>query len=534
MSYSAHVDRIAAERLPPRAQWPEFRFDLPELRYPERLNAAVALIDRAVDEGHGDRLALVSEQQRLNYAGLKERSDRIARVLVDDGLVPGGRVLLRGPNTAMLFAAWAGVLKAGGIAVTTMPMLRAGELATIAERACVAHAIVDARTTEDWDAAALESTIAVRTLTYDGDAGTGALEARMAVATLGFAPCDTAANDIALIAFTSGTTGVPKGCVHFHRDVLIPADTFARYILAPTSTDIFLGSAPIAFTFGLGANLIFPWAARGTAVVVERPTPDALLAAIARERVTMLFTAPTAYKTMLGLLPGSDFASLRTCVSAGEHLPVAVSDAWFGATGLRLVDGIGSTEMMHIFVSAPAATAKPGATGRAVPGYAACVLDGNDRPMAHGIGRLAVKGPTGCRYLDDARQADYVVDGWNVTGDTFRLDEDGWFHFVARSDDMIVSSGYNIAGPEVEAALYTHPAVAECAVVGEPCADRGRIVMAYVVLATGHVAGDTLARDLQDHVKATIAAYKYPRRIAFVAELPKTHTGKIKRFALRR
>ena len=456
MTYSAHVDRFASERLPPRAQWPEFRFDLPELRYPERLNAAVALVDRAVEEGHGKRLALVSERQRLTYADLKDRSDRIARVLVDDGLVAGGRVLLRGPNSAILFAAWAGVLKAGGIAVTTMPMLRAGELAVIAARAGVGQAIVDARTLDDWTAAQTGA----RTLVYDGDAGTGALEIRIAATAPGFAAVETAADDIALIAFTSGTTGVPKGCIHFHRDVLIPADTFARHILAPTPDDVFLGSAPIAFTFGLGANLIFPWAARGTAVVVERPSPEALLAAIARERVTMLFTAPTAYKTMLGLLPGRDLSSLLTCISAGEHLPAAVSDAWFAATGLRLVDGIGATEMMHIFISAPAATARAGATGRAVPGYTACVLDPGDRPMAHGTGRLAVKGPTGCRYLDDPRQADYVVDGWNVTGDTFRLDADGWFHFIARSDDMIVSAGYNIAGPEVEAALHTHPAVA--------------------------------------------------------------------------
>jgi len=566
---TAHKDTFIRDRLPPADRQPEFLFELPELQYPERLNAAVELIDR----NDPAALAVLNDAGRWTYGEMRSLSDRIARLLVEEeGLVPGNRVLLRGPNNAMLFAAWLGVLKAGGVVVATMPMLRGGEVATILERAEVSHAIVDARSLEDFHAGASRAGTVRSLLTYDGDSGTGELEGRLAGIAPGFSPVETLRDDVALVAFTSGTTGKPKGCVHYHRDVLASADSFARHLLAPRAGDRWACSAPIAFTFGLGMLLTFPWRFGGTAVTIETPGPKPLLDAVRRHRVTTLATAPTAYKAMLGLLQDSspakagaqnpallqdsspakagaqnpvpldpglpqgtayDISSLRTCVSAGEHLPAATWHAWREATGLAIVDGIGATEMMHIFISAAGDDIRPGATGKAVPGYVAAVLDEQGRPMAAGTGRLAVKGPTGCRYFDDPRQADYVLDGWNVTGDTYRKDEEGYFWYVARSDDMIVSSGYNIAAPEVENALYSHPAVQECAVVGAACEERGQKVKAFVVPAPGHDGGPALAAALQDHVKAAIAPYKYPREIEFVEALPKTATGKLQRFALR-
>ena len=526
----AHLDTFIRDRLPPPERQPDFLFDLPELQYPPRLNAAVALIG----SGDRDRPALVNDSGSWSYAELDVLSDRIARLLAEEeGLVPGNRVLLRGCNGAILFAAWLGVLKAGGIVVATMPMLRAREIETVLARSRVSHAVVDSRYLADFSEAAGSATTLRSLLTYGGDAGTGALERRLAAIVPGFAPVETASDDVALVAFTSGTTGRPKGCVHFHRDVLAPADTFGRHVLKPRPEDRWLCSAPIAFTFGLGMSLIFPWRFGGTAVTVEQPGPQALLDAIGRFGVTTLATAPTAYKAMLPLLPHNDISSLRTCVSAGEHLPAATWHAWREATGLALVDGIGATEMMHIFVSAAGDDIRPGATGRAVPGYVAAVLDEANRPLASGTGRLAVKGPTGCRYFDDERQGDYVIDGWNVTGDTFRADEEGYFWYVARSDDMIVSGGYNIAGPEVEEALLAHPAVQECAVIGVPCEERGQKVKAFVVPAAGQGPDAAFARVLQDHVKAVIAPYKYPREVEFVAALPRTATGKLQRFTLR-
>ena len=516
------IDSFIRDRLPPPALQPDFLFTLPELHYPERLNAAVELIDRHDPEA----LALVNDAGSWTYGEMKDLSDRIARLLVErEGLVPGNRVLLRGPNNAMLFASWLGVLKAGGIVVATMPMLRPGEIATIVERAQVSHAIVDARFRADFEAAGGTRSV----LSYEGDAGFAALDAIAP----GFTPVDTHRDDVALVAFTSGTTGRPKGCVHYHRDVLAPADAFARHILQPLPGDRWACSAPIAFTFGLGMLLIFPWRFGGTAVTIETPGPVPLLEAIDRHKVTMLATAPTAYKAMLPMLDAHDVATLRTCVSAGEHLPAATWHAWREATGIAIVDGIGATEMMHVFISAAGEDIRPGATGKAVPGYVAAVLDEAGAAMEEGTGRLAVKGPTGCRYFDDERQADYVRDGWNVTGDTYRRDADGYFWYVARSDDMIISSGYNIAAPEVENALYAHPAVQECAVIGVPCPERGQKVKAFVVLAEGYAADAATAALLQDHVKAAIAPYKYPRDVEFVEELPKTATGKLQRFALR-
>jgi 2-aminobenzoate-CoA ligase len=516
------MDSFIRDRLPPPQAQPDFLFDLPELRYPERLNAAVELIDRQ-DPG---AIAVLNDSGAWTYGEMKDLSDRIARLLVEGhGLVPGNRVFLRGPNNAMLFASWLGVLKAGGVVVATMPMLRPGEIATILERAQVSHAIVDARFRADFDSAGGTPSL----ITYDGDNGFDGLDE----VAPGFAPIDTHRDDVALIAFTSGTTGRPKACVHYHRDILASADSFARHILKPAPGDRWACSAPVGFTFGLGMLLIFPWRFGGTAVTIETPGPKPLLDAIGRHKVTTLATAPTAYKAMIPLLPEHDIASLRTCVSAGEHLPAATWHAWRDATGLRIVDGIGATEMMHIFISASGDDIRPGATGKAVPGYVACLLDGEGRPMASGTGRLAVKGPTGCRYFDDDRQADYVLNGWNVTGDTYRADEEGYFWYVARSDDMIISSGYNIAAPEVENALYAHDAVQECAVIGVPCDERGQKVKAFVVLGPGHAAEAGTAAALQDHVKAAIAPYKYPREVEFVDALPKTATGKLQRFALR-
>ncbi|HEY0130096.1 MAG TPA: AMP-binding protein [Allosphingosinicella sp.] len=528
---TAHIDTFVRDRLPPPEAQPEFLFDLPELRYPERLNAAVELIDK----GEPEALAVINDNGRWTYGEMRDLSDRIARLLAEEeDLVPGDRVLLRGPNGAMLFACWLGVLKAGGIAVATMPVLRSGEVATIVERAQVHHAIVDDRFLDDFMKAADETGLIRSLLTYHGDSGAGRLERRLESVRPGFEAVETGRDDVALIAFTSGTTGRPKGCVHYHRDILAPADSFARHVLKPSPGGRWACSAPIAFTFGLGMLLIFPWRFGGAAVTIEQPGPRPLLDAIARFEVTTLATAPTAYKAMLGLLGEHDVSSLATCVSAGEHLPAATWQAWRDATGLRIVDGIGATEMMHIFISASGDDIRPGATGKAVPGYRACVLDGEGRPLPHGTGRLAVKGPTGCRYFDDERQADYVQGGWNVTGDTYRADEQGYFWYVARSDDMIVSAGYNIAAPEVENALYAHPAVQECAVIGLPCEERGQKVKAFVVAAPGHAAGAELAKALQDHAKAVIAPYKYPRELEFVEALPKTATGKLQRFALRR
>lgn len=516
------MDSFIRDRLPPADQQPDFLFDLPELIYPERLNAAVELIDKQ-DPG---AIAVLNDAGAWTYGEMKLLSDRIARLLVErEGLVPGNRVFLRGPNNAMLFASWLGVLKSGGVVVATMPMLRPGEIATILERGQVSHAIIDARFRADFDAAGGTPSL----IAYDGDNGFEGLDD----VAPGFAPVDTHRDDVALVAFTSGTTGKPKGCVHYHRDILAPADSFARHILKPEPGDRWACSAPIAFTFGLGMLLTFPWRFGGTAVTIEAPGPRPLLDAIGRHKVTTLATAPTAYKAMIPLLGGHDISSLRTCVSAGEHLPAATWHAWREATGIRIVDGIGATEMMHIFISASGDDIRPGATGKAVPGYVATVLDEGGRPMASGTGRLAVKGPTGCRYFDDERQAHYIVDGWNVTGDTYRADEEGYFWYVARSDDMIVSSGYNIAAPEVENALYAHDAVQECAVVGAPCEERGQKVKAFVVLAPGYAPDAGVATILQDHVKAAIAPYKYPREVEFVDALPKTATGKLQRFALR-
>jgi 2-aminobenzoate-CoA ligase len=522
MSY----DSFVRDRLPAADQQPEFLL----LDYPERLNAAAELLKGRKP----DDLAVTNAHGRWTYADLDGFSGRIARLLVEEqGLAPGNRVLLRGPNGYTLFAAWLGVLKAGGVCVTTMPLLRPGEIATVIDTAEISHAIVDSRFIGDFRAAADQTRHIKHLVKYDGDYGKGELEARCAGLTP-LPPVDTGRDDPALIAFTSGTTGIPKGCVQFHRDILAPCDTFAAAHFRMAPGDVVMTSAPIAFTFGLGATLMFPLRFGAACATIEQPSPPAMLEAIAKFGVTHMATAPTAYKAMLSQ-PGLDEAlkSLKCCLSAGEHLPKAVWEAWKERTGIAIVDGIGSTELMHIFISESGDAIRPGSTGRAVPGYEATVLNPDGRPMTEGEGRLAIKGPTGCRYLDDPRQADYVVGSWNVTGDTYRKDAEGYFWYVARSDDMIVSSGYNIGAPEVENALLAHPVVAECAVIGMPCPERGQKVKAFIVLAAFAEPSDELVRKLKDFVKETIAPYKYPREIEFVDALPKTATGKLRRVELR-
>jgi 2-aminobenzoate-CoA ligase len=523
-------DSFVRDRLPPPELLPEFRFDLPGLQCPERLNAAAELMKG----GEPNALAVVNDHGRWTYAALDDFSGRIARLLVEEeGLIPGNRVILRGPNTYTMFATWLGVLKAGGVVVATMPLLRPGEIATVIERAQISHAIVDSRYIGDFRQAVEQTHSVKHIVKYDGDYGHGELETRTK-ALNPLAAVDTGRDDPCIIAFTSGTTGVPKGCVQFHRDVLAPCDTFAKHLVGPKPGDVFLTSAPMAFTFGLGITPMFPLRFGAASATVEQASPDKLLEAIVSHGVTHLGTAPTAYKAMLSH-PELDEAlkTLRTCISAGEHLPEATWRAWEERTGIAIIDGIGSTEMMHIFVSAAGDDIRPGSTGKVVPGYEATVLDADGKPLDEGIGRLAIKGPTGCRYLDDPRQSAYVERGWNITGDTYRKDADGYFWYLARSDDMIVSSGYNIGAPEVENALLSHPAVAECAVIGVPCPERGQKVKAFVVLADFAEASAELAEKLQGFVKEQIAPYKYPRELEFVDVLPKTATGKLRRSELR-
>jgi len=536
MFRSGHVDTFARDNLPPREQWPDFKFDLPELQYPERLNCVTEWVDRWVAAGHGDRPCLLSPMESLTYAQFHERINRIANVLTHDlGLVPGNRVLLRGPNNPMMVAAYFAVIKAGGVVIATMPLLRAKELSYPLAKAKIALALCDLRLADEMEKAKAQSD-ALQRVVYWGGMAPDALETLMMKPGYDkFTACDTSSDDVCLIAFTSGTTGEPKGTMHFHRDMLAICDSYAKHVLCAEPADRFTGSPPLAFTFGLGGLVLFPLRIGASTVLLEKAGPDDLLAAIEKYRITIPFTAPTAYRAMLGKLKDHDISSLRKCVSAGETLPKATFDAWHAATGIKILDGIGATEMLHIFIGSPEGEVRGGSTGRPVPGYEARIIDDQGNPVPPGtVGRLAVRGPTGCRYLADERQKKYVQSGWNVTGDTYLMDHDGYFWYQARSDDMIISAGYNIAGPEVEAALLTHAAVAECGVVGCPDEERGQIVKAYVVLRPGMSGDAGLVRALQDHVKATVAPYKYPRAIEFVPELPKTQTGKLQRFELRR
>ncbi|HEY3257428.1 MAG TPA: AMP-binding protein [Gemmatimonadaceae bacterium] len=543
---TGHVDTFSADRLPPPELWPVRDWTgIPELAYPARLNCAGELLDRMVESGSSERLVFRYPGGTWTYGKLLETSNRIAHVLVDDlGIVPGNRVLLRGPNNPMLAACWFAVLKAGGVVVCTMPLLREREIRYLADKAEITLALSDARIAaecEDGFRARKDGTVreGARVVRFtNGETGSAepdSLESLMCAKPATFENCDSAAEDIAIIAFTSGTTGEGKGTMHSHRDIMAITDCFPRYVLKPSRDDLFCGSPPLAFTYALGGLLLFPMRFGACSLLLEQATPPNLVKAIAEYRPTVCFTAPTAYRAMRGMLADHDVSSLRKCVSAGETLPLRVYESWLEATGLKIIDGIGATEMLHIFISASGNEIRPGATGKVVPGYQAKVIDsdGNDAP-AGSIGRLAVRGPTGCRYLDNVeQQRKYVEKGWNLTGDSYKLDADGYFWYQARTDDMIISGGYNIAGPEVENVLLEHPVVLECAVIGEPDEERGHVVKAVIVLKPETEGSDPLKKELQDFVKARIAPYKYPRRVEFVSALPRTATGKLQRYQLR-
>lgn len=538
---TGHVDRFCAEMLPPVALWPVRDWSgIPELAYPDWMNCAGELLDSMIESGRGARTVFRYPGGTWTYQQLLETANRIAAVLVEDyGIIPGNRVLLRGPNNPMMAACWFAVIKTGGVVVCTMPLLREREIRYIADKASISLALTDARFAAECEAGfATRADGSVREghrVVHFNSESPDALEQAMQKKSPGFTNHRTAADDIALIAFTSGTTGEGKGTMHSHRDVMAITDCFPRYILHPSQDDLFCGSPPLAFTYALGGLLLFPMRFGASSLLLENATPPHLLKAIEDYEPTVCFTAPTAYRAIHGMLAGHNVSSLRKCVSAGETLPQSVFDIWRDATGLKIIDGIGATEMLHIFISAAGDDIRPGSTGKVVPGYQAKVVDENGADVPTGkVGRLAVRGPTGCRYLDNVpQQQKYVENGWNLTGDSYKVDEDGYFWYQARTDDMIISGGYNIAGPEVENVLLEHEAVQECAVVGQSDQDRGHIVKAFVVLRQGHARDDKLVRELQDFVKERIAPYKYPRAIEFSDALPRTATGKLQRYRLR-
>ncbi len=535
MYSSGHIDTFARDNLPPHDQWPDFLLD--GFDYPEKLNIGVELTDKMVEKGHGDRTALIGNGRRRTYKELADWTNKLARALVENlGVKPGNRVLIRSANNPAMVACWLAASKAGAVVVNTMPMLRTSELTAIVDKAEVTHALCDTRLMDEMAACAKTSATLKTVVGFDGTSNHDAELDRLALEKpVQFDAVETAQDDVALLGFTSGTTGNPKATMHFHRDLLIIADGYAREVLQVTPEDVFIGSPPLAFTFGLGGLAVFPLRFGAAATLLEAASPPNMIEIIEKFKATVCFTAPTAYRAMLQAMEeGADLSSLRAAVSAGETLPPPVYHDWQEKTGKPMLDGIGATEMLHIFITNRFDDHKAGCTGKPVTGYEAKIIDENGDEVADGeVGRLAVRGPTGCRYLADDRQGVYVKNGWNITGDSFSRDAEGYFHFAARNDDMIISSGYNIAGPEVEAALLSHPMVSECGVVGKPDDERGAIVQAHVVLMEGAEASDLTRKILQDHVKATIAPYKYPRDVQFIEALPKTATGKIQRFALR-
>jgi 2-aminobenzoate-CoA ligase len=547
---SAHVDTFARDRLPPKDAWPEFLFESKNVQYPALLNCASELLDVHIRAGRGDARAvgmLVDGKPVFaSYLQLNAQTNRIANVLTQKlGLVPGNRVLVRAPNHPMFAAIWLAAMKAGLIVVPTMPLLRAFELQQVLKKSAATVALCDAGLCDELNTCMKPDAVtfapALQRIVLFRSGEPGSLEQLMDGVSDQFKSVATRADDISMLAFTSGTTGEPKATVHFHRDVLAMCDSFSRTVLKPDASDLFIGTPPIAFTFGLGGQLCFPLRVGAAVILIERLTPDLLLQAIETSGATISFTAPTFYRQMALLLKarGSSadkplLKTLKKSVSAGEALPDAIRTMWRECTGIEMIDGIGSTEMMHIFISSAGADVRRGAIGRVVPGYQAMVVDDQMRPAPFNtIGKLAVKGPTGCRYLDDERQSKYVREGWNLPGDAFTMDADGYFFYQARTDDMIISAGYNIAGPEVEAVLLSHEAVADCGVVGIADSERGQIVKAFVILKPHAEPGDGLIKALQDFVKASIAPYKYPRAIEFCRELPRTETGKLQRFRLR-
>jgi len=524
---SAHLDTFTRDNLPSQELWPQID-GLEELGYPDRLNAAKELIDKNLEAGRGNQVAIIGAEGEMTYQELDHLVKQISQFFEAQGIKPGNRILLRGPNNLTIVAIWLAVLRIGAVAVTTIHLQRAVEIEKIVEIGKVQFACIDHRFLGEWEAV---SNFTGQTFIYGGEKdfikGARGNDGKHNAA-------DTSQDDVALLAFTSGSTGVPKATMHFHRDLLAIADTFSKHVVKPSADDVFSGTPPIAFTFGLGGLVIFPFRAGAKTVLLEATPPPQLPDAIEKFGITALFTAPTAYRAMLGNITKEKVKTLRRCISAGEHLPKATWEAFYQATGIKLIDGIGATEMLHIFISASDDEILPGMTGKAVPGYRARIVDENMKEVPDGeVGRLAVQGVTGCRYLSDERQKVYVQDGWNLTGDLYLRHPNGYFQYQSRSDDMIISSGYNIAAPEVENAILTHPSVAETAVIGLPDDERGMVVTAYIVVREGFLAGDQLAKEIQDHVKATITPYKYPRKINFVETLPKTTTGKLQRFRLR-
>jgi len=533
---TGHIDTFSRDGLPPQAQWPDFVLE--GFDYPEQLNVGVELTNAMVEKGFGDHTALIGNGRQRTYKELTDWTNKLAHALVDDlGVKPGNRVLIRSANNPAMVACWLAATKVGAVVVNTMPMLRLGELADIVDKAEISHALCDTRLMDEMASCAKKSKFLKTVAGFDGTSNHDAELDRLALQkSVKYDAVKTGRDDVALLGFTSGTTGAPKATMHFHRDLLIIADGYGREVLNVTPEDVFVGSPPLAFTFGLGGLAVFPLRFGATATLLENASPPNMIEIIEKHKATVCFTAPTAYRVMLNAMDdGADLSSLRAAVSAGETLPAPIYDEWQAKTGKPMLDGIGATEMLHIFVTNRFEDARSACTGRPVTGYEARVVDDNMRDVPDGeTGRLAVRGPTGCRYLNDARQSNYVRDGWNITGDSFVRDAEGYFHFAARNDDMIISSGHNIAGPEVEAALLSHPAVSECAVVGTPDPERGFIVEAHVVLTETTEACDATRKSLQDHVKATIAPYKYPRSVRFHHALPKTATGKIQRFVLRK
>lgn len=533
---SGHVDSFTRDNLPPAALWPQL--NLGNFRYPEWLNAGFELTDAMVARGFGDHTALIGNGRQRTYKELSDWTNRIAHALVADyGVKPGNRILIRSANNPAMVACWLAATKAGAVVVNTMPMLRAGELVKIIDKARITFALCDTRLMDEMTEAALRSDVLQTVIGFDGSANHDAELDRAALGKpVRFDCVRTGRDDVALLGFTSGTTGTPKATMHFHRDILIIADGYAAEVLDVQPTDVFVGSPPLAFTFGLGGLAVFPLRFGAAAALLEQASPPNMIEIIQKHSATVCFTAPTAYRAMLNAMEeGADLGTLRAAISAGETLPAPVYQDWQRKTGRPMLDGIGSTEMLHIFITNRFDDHRPGSTGRPVAGYEAKVVDGAGAEVPRGmIGKLAVRGPVGCRYLDDPeKQRGYVQNGWNLTGDMFVQDEDGRFRFAARNDGIILSAGYNIAGPEVEAAVLSHPAVAECAVIGAPDPDRGQIVQAHVVLKPGHTGDALMVRDIQDHVKRIIAPYKYPRSVVFADALPKTESGKIQRFRLK-